>query len=100
MDTDDDVYVVIGDDTMDEDDTDTETGAQITATIHVWAKKLGRIEVKEVQSEIDGLLHRQDLEVDDFTVVGINREFSQTFDDPDGVTRHGVQRYRMLMEAI
>ena len=45
------------------------------------------------------LLHEQTLPIAGFTNVLTRFEFSDTFRDPDGLTQHGVQRYRMLVQG-
>jgi hypothetical protein len=41
-------------------------------------------------------LHRASLTVTGYDVVGIDQELSETFIDADGLTRHGVQRFRIF----
>lgn len=89
-------YVVIGDDTAVDWSADAYIGTDATLTIHVWSRQSGRSETKAIQQEIDEALNRFDLVVDGLDVVTLHREFSQTMLDPDGRTRHGVQRFRLL----
>src|SRR5690554_4378261 len=56
-------YVVIGDDTAIDFDTDDTTGAESTITIHVWSQKRGRKEAKQIQGDIYDALHRYELSV-------------------------------------
>lgn len=93
-------YVVIGDDTLIPFDNDTDIGVEATLTIHVWSKYRGRIEVKDIQGEIYDLLNRSSLSISGFKVVDILFEFSETFTEEDGVTRHGVQRFRMTVQEV
>lgn len=89
-------YVVIGDDTAVDFSDDTYLGTDATLTIHVWSRLAGRSEVKGIQQDIDDALNRFDLSVDGLSVITLHREFSETLLDPDGRTRHGVQRFRLL----
>ena len=89
-------YVVIGDDTAVDWSADAYIGTDATLTIHVWSRQSGRSETKAIQQEIDEALNRFELVVDGLDVVTLHREFSQTMLDPDGRTRHGVQRFRLL----
>src|SRR5690554_4760177 len=89
-------YVVIGDDTAVDWSADAYIGTDATLTIHVWSRQSGRSETKAIQQEIDEALNRFDLVVDGLDVVTLHREFSQTMLDPDGRTRHGVQRFRLM----
>lgn len=89
-------YIVIGDDTGVQWDTDDTLGAESTLTIHVWSRKAGRKETKEIMQLIYDALHRQELDITGMHSVVCQWEFSETLLDPDGVTRHGVTRYRSI----
>jgi len=90
-------YVVIGDDTFIEFDSDDISGFEATITIHSWSAYRGRKEVKELMGSIYNLLHRAEFTVTGYNLVGCDSEFSETFLESDGVTRHGVQRFRILI---
>lgn len=94
-------YVVIGDDTSVEWDTDTETGHDMTVTIHVWSTQRGRGETKTILGAIYDALHQQTLSLSgspSFLNVACLWEFSETLVESDGVTRHGVTRFRVVIE--
>ena len=91
-------YVVIGDDTLVPFDNDTQIGVEATLTIHVWSKYRGRKEAKDIQGEIYTLLNRASLTIAGYDVVDILFEFSETFVENDGNTRHGVQRFRITVQ--
>lgn len=91
-------YVTIGDDTMLDWDTDTSQGKEATLTIHVWSRYRGRKEVKEIQGIIYDALHLSNLIITGYHSVLMLSEFSETLLDPDGLTRHGVQRFRLIVE--
>ena len=91
-------YITIGEDTSIEWDTDTELGSESTITVHVWSRQPGRREVKEIMEDVYHTLHRQTLYSNGIIYVNVNWEFSETFLDPDGVTRHGVMRFRILSQ--
>ena len=91
-------YVVIGDDTLIPFDNDSQIGVEATITIHVWSKYRGRIEVKNIQGEIYTLLNRASLTIGGYDVVDVLFEFSETFVENDGNTRHGVQRFRITVQ--
>lgn len=93
-------YIAIGDDTLAEFDTDETTGFDATATVHTWtanSAEEGRAACKTIMGSIYDTLHRLPLTVVGYTVAGVDQVFEQTFLDPDGVTHHGVQRFRVLM---
>ena len=93
-------YIVIGDTTSLPNDTDTEIGSDSTITIHVWSRYRGRLEVKQIQQAIYDILHRAQLSVSGSHFVMIDCEFQESFRDADGLTMHGVQRFRMLIEDL
>lgn len=90
-------YVVVGDDTLVEFDSDGASGFEATVTIHSWSVYRGRTEVKNIMGLIYDALHRAELNVQGYNLLGCDCEFSETFLESDGVTRHGVQRFRILI---
>jgi hypothetical protein len=88
-------YVVIGDDTSIDWSTDNENGLECTITIHCWSTYRGRAEIKNIQQSVYNALHRATLALDGYDSVGCHFEFSESFIEADGVTRHGVQRFRI-----
>lgn len=91
-------FVNIGEDTGIQWDTDNSNGVESTLTIHVWSREPGRRECKEIMQVIYGALHRTEISVDTMDTVFLLWEFSETFLDPDGKTRHGVMRFRYIGE--
>lgn len=91
-------YVTIGDDTFLEWDTDNSVGKEATLTIHSWSRYRGRKEVKEIQGAIYDCLHLSNLNITGYYSVLMLSEYSETLVDPDGLTRHGVQRFRLIVE--
>jgi hypothetical protein len=93
-------YVVIGDDTHTSWDNDDIVGTSATITLHFWSRYQGRKEVKSLMGEARGLLNRASLSKAGYKIVDCLFEFSESFTDPDGRTRHGVQRYRLTLQEI
>lgn len=93
-------YVVIGDDAHAEWDTDTELGSTATLTIHSWSRYAGRKQIKQIQGAVYDALHRQNISVSGYHMVGIEWLTSSSFMDSDGLTRHGVQTFRITLEEI
>ena len=92
-------YIVIGDDTSITYDTDTSVGSETTCTIHVWSQARGRKQVKEIMRGIYEALHRADFDIQSGSLVSCDAEYEETFVESDGLTRHGVTRYRLIVEA-
>lgn len=91
-------YLTIGDDTVVPSRTKTEDGHEITVTVHAWSLGRGRKGVKELLSEVYDVLNDKDLSVPGFSVVDVSFEYADSFRDADGLTWHGVARYRVITE--
>lgn len=92
-------YVVIGDITEAPNDTMGKTGRDMTVTVHSWSQAKGFKQVMQIQDRVDDLLDRWSPTVSGWSAVQMLQEFFETFRDPDGVTRHGVSRYRIHIKA-
>lgn len=95
-------FVTMGETTLNANDDDAENGFDCTSTIHVWSRYRGRLQVKEIQGEIYNTLHRNDsLTIElPYEIYGLSFESSSTFMDGDGITRHGVQTFRIYLTQI
>jgi hypothetical protein len=91
-------YVEVGESTGEPYDTKTERGFEQTVVMHTWSRQRGRREVKQIHSAMYGLLHRGTLAGTGFTFVNLENEFNEIFSDPDGLTYHGIQRYRVATQ--
>jgi len=92
-------YIVVGDDTSIPWDTDTSVGSETTCTIHVWSQQRGRKEVKDIFTALYNKLHRSNFPISGGLLIECQAEFAETFLDPDGLTRHGVMRFRLTVDA-
>lgn len=90
-------YCVIGNDTSAPWDTDDKRGAEITLTLHFWSRAEGFKQVKALMDQAYGLLNRAALTKAGYAVIDCLFEFGDAMPDPDGVTKHGVQRYRLTI---
>ena len=50
---------------------------------------------KQIQGEIYGILQRSNFAIGDYGNPGMSFEYSDCFMDSDGITYHGVQRFRV-----
>ena len=66
--------------------------SNLTSTLDTGAK-----ETKNIMDRIHDLLHDSSLSVTGFNLVNLRFEFSDILRDPDGVTRHGVMRFRAII---
>lgn len=91
-------YVVIGDDTAVEFDTDLVRGQETTVTLHVWDRRRGRRRVKEIIDALYDLLHENYLAISGQQTVLCFWEFTESVPDPDVLTQHGVIRFRIVTQ--
>ena len=90
-------FVVIGEETTANNGTKTIDGIEHTLTIHVWSQYRGRKQIKELMQSVYDLLHNTDITVSGASLVNIRQEFSTTLAENDGITRHGVMRFRAVV---
>lgn len=72
----------------------TEPALAQSLTLHVWSRDRGFGETKRILAALTAALDDAPLTVAGQTLVALRFEFAATFLDPDGLTRHGVQRFR------
>lgn len=87
-------YIVLGEDTAASDDLLSETGSQVTLTMHVWDKDAPTSRAKQIVDRINFLLHNATLTLLSGAAVSCRSEFTQT--TRDGDTVHSVVRVRVL----
>ena len=73
------------------------TGSEITLTLDVWSRYKGGKEVKNLMDRVHTLLHDSNLSVTGHNLINMRFEFGDVLRDPDGITRHGVMRFRAVM---
>lgn len=74
-------------------------GEDMTLTFHVWSRYRGKKEMKEIMDDMYRILHDNRFGVSGATVVVMKLDYSDDDIDPDGVTNHGVQRFRALIHG-
>ena len=91
-------YITIGEDTHTSWTTNTTLGTDVQLVISVWSRKRGRLETKTIQGEVYDALNRANLAYSGHDIINVELLDSSSFMDADGLTRHGVQTFRMLIE--
>jgi hypothetical protein len=91
-------YVVVGDDTAIPWDTDDSLGTEATVTVHAWSQYRGAAEAKQLLGQIYAALHRADIAVQNAHTIESIAEFQQTIVESDGLTRHGIIRFRITVD--
>lgn len=89
-------YITIGEGTMSDLGAHTFDGAETNITIHTWARGRGRKQTKEIMADVYRILHDSTLDISGHILVLARFDFAETMLDPDGVTYHGVQRFRFI----
>lgn len=79
-------------------DTDATYGFEGTITIHSWDDSRDMANINSIKSAIYDVLHYNKLAYDNYHNVMYSQEFTTTLRDPDGITLHGVQRFRFIMQ--
>jgi len=90
-------FVQIGEDSTADFSTKDLVGSETTVNIHVWSRSHGAKETKQIMDRVHTLLHDVSLSVTGYNFVNGRFEFSDVLRDPDGITRHGVMRFRAVM---
>ena len=89
-------YVKVGDQTIVDDGTKDKKGSDFTLIVHTFSRYRGSKEIKEIMSLVYGILHESSL-----TISGASNnmrfEFSDIIKEPDGLTTHGVQRFKTFV---
>jgi len=60
----------------------------------------GNKTVQAIQARIDELLHKQSFCIDGWNILGLRRTFVDILTDPDNVTKHGIQRFKLLVGGV
>lgn len=96
-------FTVMADSTAKEWDTDSDEGLDIILTIDTWSQYVGNAEVKAMQDKIRDVLNHAELALSEIGLhcVLVQLTSEQVLTDPtDGLTRHGTQEFRLLVEQL
>lgn len=83
-------YVEIGDVNPIADDATGSDGFETVVTLHVWSDYRGNKEAIDIIGQIRSALHQKTLDETGLSSCSCYLRGSQVFDDPNGITRHGV----------
>jgi len=90
-------FISLGEETAIDYSTKNQNGGEYTINIHIWSQYKGAKQTKEIMDKVHDLLHDSNLTVSGFNLINLRFEFSDIMRDPDGVTRHGVMRFRAII---
>lgn len=71
-------------------------GEETTIEIHVWSRYRGMKEARELLGAIKDRLHEQALTLTGAVLVDLRFVDLELFNDADGLTRHGIIRFRAM----
>ena len=89
--------VVIGTRTTTDDGTNTLDARDYVFNIDVWSAYSGMKEIKNIMKQVYALLHESSLTVSGASLVNLRFEFSDIINENDGLTTHGLQRFRAVI---
>lgn len=89
-------YATIGEFICGETDTLTEQSIDLEVTVHVWSRQPGMQQCEDLMTIAKDTLDRKVLPVTGFQWVTTIWNYAQTLREPDGQTRHGILRFRVM----
>lgn len=88
-------YLTIGEFIAGQTDTLNEQAVDMAVTVHVWSREPGMKQCQDLMRIAKDTLDRQRFTGTGFQWVDTVWEYGQTLREPDGVTRHGILRFRV-----
>ena len=89
-------YVTIGESTARDWRTVGRKGAEATLILHAWSRSRGRKQAKQIIAEIQRIIDDANLTVPGHVLVWLRFEFAETILHDDGLTYHGITRFRAI----
>jgi len=91
-------YVVLGETHCRPMDSHAFSGNEVTLTLHTYSRGVGMQETRSIMAAMYDALHNADFAVPNQVLVLCQSIESTTALEDDGLTRHGVQRFRLVTE--
>lgn len=92
-------YIEIGEAVGEDWGTKTRHGLDQSISIHIWSRYAGMKEAKQIANAIHDALHDATLTISGHDAILCRFEFGEFLLDPDGLTRHGIVRYRVVTQG-
>lgn len=92
-------YVVISDVQLNNEDNDCGFRFGGVINVHTWSDSRDMSIVGSLQKSVYDALHHYELPMDGYTIVDLNQEYSNVLLDPDGISTHGIQRFRISLQT-
>jgi len=94
-------YVQVNGMNLTNNDTVVENGFTATIDVIAWSRYRGQKEVSKIVLDIYKALHRHAFaDTTSYGISGIHQEFSKIITESDGLTRQGIQRFKIFFEEI
>ncbi len=93
-------YLTLGQSSVRDWSTGTESGDEHILTVHVWSRASGRKQTHEIMGALKSALHNRALTLAGHRLVNLRHEFSDARREPDGETYHGIVRLRAVTEPV
>lgn len=91
-------YVVIGETTAADISGALVDMQEHTLTMHAWSERPTSLEVKQIVAAVRAVLHDARLTLNSGRCPNIRCEYHETMRDPDGISHHGVMRFRAVTQ--
>jgi hypothetical protein len=89
--------VIIGSQSTNDGGTKNLDGREYIFNVDIYSNYRGMKETKNIEKEVYSLLHEQSISVSGASFVNCRCEFTTDIAEDDGVTRHGVMRFRAFV---
>ena len=91
-------FVTMGQTSSTDWGTDSNDGEEHILTLHVWSSFGGRSEAQLIMGAIRDVLHTAHMTLSGHTLVNLRQQFSDIRREADGITIHGLVRYRAVTQ--
>jgi hypothetical protein len=93
-------YIELGEFQTLDDGAQCHDGMEVFATLHVWSRAIGQVEVKTIAGAARGSIHEAELDLGAaWQFLEIAHQDTRYLKDPDGVTSHAVLTFKALVAA-
>lgn len=92
-------YVTLGDIATSDWSTGTEIGAEHRLTLHAWSRGRGKAEAALLVAALEAALHDAALTLVGHVLVNLRFVAAEVRQERDGVTWHGIARFRAVTEV-
>lgn len=90
-------YITIGDDTATNISVKGLDMHEHSLNVHIYSRYRGRRGIKEIMSKVYTALNDVNFDVIGALGINIKHEFDTTIVEGDGITRHGIMRFRCVV---